>query len=441
MTTLPMLLSPLTDDLIELTEKETCARESIPVAVHMDKPESSGMLLHESNIVKSNRKLSGRKKMKSLEGYESKMDIKGCTKKNTQNDVGVLSRKEQGIDALNTDELVSKTLKLPLLSSSYSFDDDSVQAVDGTYQTLKEVNKGMVREKTSSDHAQNGSVEPKSSENGSVERTKGGSGEPAQKRLMEPTSTEVNGRTKGGLGRKAVGDKVSLDDVSLHTVKENPDRDKIGDSIMGEPNVSKGRTASNTETTEPPKKSKGSHSTMATEIEKQKLKVGTSLVPKTKKSSDGSSTSKNETEKARVQKNLGKARDTYRDFFGELEEEDDRIDSPESPYGGKLEETEAVKRSSPAINHGTRERLGGKRVDKPLTSEVYPKKATNVQYTGNVHGADADIGKGDPVSLPPVVMEDNWVQCDRCHKWRLLPVGRNPDSLPEKWLCSMLNWL
>ncbi|XP_054806184.1 LOW QUALITY PROTEIN: cysteine-tryptophan domain-containing zinc finger protein 7-like [Prosopis cineraria] len=39
------------------------------------------------------------------------------------------------------------------------------------------------------------------------------------------------------------------------------------------------------------------------------------------------------------------------------------------------------------------------------------------------------------------LIEDNWVCCDHCQKWRLLPVGIKPEQLPEKWLCSMLNWL
>uniref|UniRef100_A0ACD5XQ29 Uncharacterized protein n=1 Tax=Avena sativa TaxID=4498 RepID=A0ACD5XQ29_AVESA len=46
------------------------------------------------------------------------------------------------------------------------------------------------------------------------------------------------------------------------------------------------------------------------------------------------------------------------------------------------------------------------------------------------------------VPLPaPVVIEENWVCCDLCQKWRLLPYGTNPSMLPKKWKCSMLNWL
>ncbi|KAK7270216.1 hypothetical protein RIF29_23209 [Crotalaria pallida] len=440
MTAFPTLLSPLTDDLIQLNEKKTCPRESIPLPVHKDDSKSSGMLQCGSNIVKGDKKLSGVKKMKSLWGHESSMEVKASTK-NTQSDVEVPSIKGQALDELTAEELVSQTLKLPLLSSSYAVTDDSVKNVDGTCDTSKEANKSMVREKTYSDHSQKGWVQPTSKEeNGFVRRSKGASGDPAQKGQVEPASTEVNGRIKGGLGKKVVGDKVSHD-LSVYAAKENSDRDKICDSVVAEPDVSKARTASNTERREPHKKSKGSHSTMAIEREKEKLKVGTSLVPKTKKGSADGSTSKIGSEDVRRGRDPGKARDAYRDFFGELEEED-RMDSPETPCGDKLKETKVVKRSTPAINRGAKESSGGKIADKPLTSEVYPRTATNVKYTGNVDAADADNGKGGvSVSVPPFVMEDNWVQCDRCHKWRLLPAGTNPDNLPEKWLCSMLDWL
>ncbi|KAI4345443.1 hypothetical protein L6164_012567 [Bauhinia variegata] len=41
----------------------------------------------------------------------------------------------------------------------------------------------------------------------------------------------------------------------------------------------------------------------------------------------------------------------------------------------------------------------------------------------------------------PLVIEENWVCCDSCEKWRLLPLGTKSDWLPENWLCGMLDWL
>ncbi|CAN6360347.1 unnamed protein product [Urochloa humidicola] len=41
----------------------------------------------------------------------------------------------------------------------------------------------------------------------------------------------------------------------------------------------------------------------------------------------------------------------------------------------------------------------------------------------------------------PIVINEQWVCCDKCENWRLLPYGMNPDVLPKKWLCSMQSWL
>ncbi|CAL5085368.1 unnamed protein product [Urochloa decumbens] len=46
-----------------------------------------------------------------------------------------------------------------------------------------------------------------------------------------------------------------------------------------------------------------------------------------------------------------------------------------------------------------------------------------------------------PTLPAPVVIEEHWVACDICQKWRLLPYEMNPSSLPKKWKCSMLHWL
>ncbi|WVZ67015.1 hypothetical protein U9M48_016160 [Paspalum notatum var. saurae] len=46
-----------------------------------------------------------------------------------------------------------------------------------------------------------------------------------------------------------------------------------------------------------------------------------------------------------------------------------------------------------------------------------------------------------PALPAPVVIEEHWVCCDICQKWRLLPYEMNPSDLPKKWNCSMLQWL
>ncbi|KAJ6790533.1 Uncharacterized protein M6B38_248990 [Iris pallida] len=41
----------------------------------------------------------------------------------------------------------------------------------------------------------------------------------------------------------------------------------------------------------------------------------------------------------------------------------------------------------------------------------------------------------------PVLIKENWVQCDKCLTWRLLPYGADPDNLPKEWECNMQIWL
>ncbi|XP_076907512.1 cysteine-tryptophan domain-containing zinc finger protein 3-like [Bidens hawaiensis] len=53
----------------------------------------------------------------------------------------------------------------------------------------------------------------------------------------------------------------------------------------------------------------------------------------------------------------------------------------------------------------------------------------------------AEVTVPQQIELGPAVPPDNWVGCDRCEKWRLLPIGIEPDNLPDKWLCSMSTWL
>lgn len=46
-----------------------------------------------------------------------------------------------------------------------------------------------------------------------------------------------------------------------------------------------------------------------------------------------------------------------------------------------------------------------------------------------------------PATISASVIKENWVFCDLCQTWRLLPYGTNPDNLPIEWKCSMQVWL
>lgn len=137
---------------------------------------------------------------------------------------------------------------------------------------------------------------------------------------------------------------------------------------------------------------------------------------KTKKNDNGS---KSHTED--YKKNNEKVIETYKDFFGELDlDQEDNIE--EIGLEKPLEDIN-VKRT-PENNSSLKERSTGKKSQKPSSTRI-------------VNGPESDAAAS---TVAPVVNED-WVCCDKCEKWRLLPPGVNPGSLPEKWICSMLDWL
>ncbi|KAM0947692.1 putative transcription factor & chromatin remodeling CW-Zn family [Dioscorea sansibarensis] len=87
------------------------------------------------------------------------------------------------------------------------------------------------------------------------------------------------------------------------------------------------------------------------------------------------------------------------------------------------------------LSEKTKERPVVKKVDNPpISGEVCAQQVAPL--TLSILGSDAVA-----VSNAPVLIKENWVCCDRCQKWRLLPYGANPDLLPKKWQCNMLNWL
>ncbi|KAL5197040.1 hypothetical protein ABZP36_000552 [Zizania latifolia] len=55
--------------------------------------------------------------------------------------------------------------------------------------------------------------------------------------------------------------------------------------------------------------------------------------------------------------------------------------------------------------------------------------------------ASASIANAAPTLPAPVLIDEHWVCCDMCQKWRLLPHEMHPSMLPTKWKCSMQQWL
>ncbi|MCO5596065.1 hypothetical protein L7F22_050123 [Adiantum nelumboides] len=95
--------------------------------------------------------------------------------------------------------------------------------------------------------------------------------------------------------------------------------------------------------------------------------------------------------------------------------------------------------------------------DLPKVSEDRPREvaardlATKVSQSACAPEAVSGDKLSQEVALPPqpaangvtsyVVVMENWVGCDKCEKWRLLPPGVDDKNLPNKWRCKMQYWL
>ncbi|CAD6222653.1 unnamed protein product [Miscanthus lutarioriparius] len=90
-------------------------------------------------------------------------------------------------------------------------------------------------------------------------------------------------------------------------------------------------------------------------------------------------------------------------------------------------------RDSDAPGISRREISSSVKHDKHLPSE---EQKMHIPPPATVSTANAA-----PTHAAPVVIEEHWVSCDICDKWRLLPYEMNPLNLPKKWKCSMLHWL
>ncbi|KAJ9700066.1 hypothetical protein PVL29_005751 [Vitis rotundifolia] len=138
------------------------------------------------------------------------------------------------------------------------------------------------------------------------------------------------------------------------------------------------------------------------------------------------------------QKDTGEVEDNPRELLTDRKSEqmDDRIGPLKRPgERAKVSDFKDVEKGGSAF-FKSKGRSSGKRVENQYASEASLQVALNPPFTEN-----RSTTKMVPAAVAPVVIEENWVCCDSCQKWRLLPFGKKPEHLPEKWLCSMLSWL
>ncbi|XP_047335230.1 cysteine-tryptophan domain-containing zinc finger protein 7-like isoform X2 [Impatiens glandulifera] len=382
MTAFPLLdglvLSPLPNHLICLTEKEKFRREK-----SMHRSVQKG--------VKENSK-----------GCHSIMgDVKGLggfkVKSSNSDTFSVESKYHLGKDVENysqgplmKEELVGNTLKLPLLSRSVDYGKGTAK-LDGISRVGNNIKEecllaDLVKEEA--DAHGNALIKPRKGRNVKEEK------------LVSSTKSSTHSQN----GRKTQTDEV-----------------------MGSSNWKAGQEALSHEEYNTELTTAKQTSSVGNKKPKSKHVVQGAKVPKDNSNANGNF-SKTKIGESRLL-DQQKGNDIYTDFFGDRQ------------LGDEYNDVESVGTPSPLVPMNNE--LSGKNTLNDCTSKG--RMMMNVEKMEKAPRFDAP-SKGVSDLPPPsgnglVGDADNWVGCDKCQKWRLLPPGTNPESLPEKWLCSMLDWL
>ncbi|XP_055813375.1 cysteine-tryptophan domain-containing zinc finger protein 7 isoform X2 [Solanum dulcamara] len=434
-----LLLSPLSDELISLTENEKlwgkCGYEG-------KKKASLESLALPNGTHYANGEVSEARKLKTYDKNSLAKD-KGYA---NQNGSALLSKKEIDIDGLACEELVSKALKLPLLSNPYPNAADPPKDAEKTVNSSKTAIKGKTKE-ASSERASKKSLLPVTAIDTSSVEGSGGKVS-SSRRTMEIKGSDCNDHSSGYL-KKEGHNEEEKPDASSNNGQSKDGNVRNVDAVSPLKQLSRQKSSSNNEdgmklapekellayrdTTKP--KGNQCHKAQSSEVIKEGSVPHSFIASKGKKTSSSNILlSKSESED--MKKNL--ARDKYKEFFGdvELELEDAETGLEQIHSKEMLKGSDAISKKRVERNSSMKEKVNGRKTEKPFASAEYPSLASN--------GAPHTVCESNPAAPPgagaPVVKED-WVCCDKCQTWRILPLGTDPDSLPKKWVCRLQTWL
>ena len=76
------------------------------------------------------------------------------------------------------------------------------------------------------------------------------------------------------------------------------------------------------------------------------------------------------------------------------------------------------------------------------SNSVAERSSSAAERSSSVGDMKAEVaaGKSEGSVDPEEESKAQWVQCDKCEKWRKLPGHINPDSLPDVWECKLATW-
>ncbi|CAM9000278.1 unnamed protein product [Rhodiola kirilowii] len=434
-----MLLSPLAKDLAYLTGNKKIRKGRRPESVLKSETAKSISVTNGPTSSRNNGKLSVAKKKMSSKINGISLE---CSNSNIGDVHDVISKlsKETYDEDFPCEKQISKTSRLPLLSTS------DIPVSNGK---VSQVFRGSNKDAISSDASK---VEPldvffnhgdvwadakptadvASAGNHRDDRKENliGDNEPQPMKNMICNGSKSYGSSGTELNPSIEVKAVKQEIINNPTSKSDT---KVGfqkqdaRSISAVEDLGSSRAKSKSNMTP--------GDTNIAEVAKREVRDGSSSLSKLEKNVNQGS--KYEAKSSKLQSNIRKSKDTYKDFFGDSnsEHEENEVESLDFPSGCALKGSQVTDNDKMSFNNSLKVKAISKKFERPVTSGSHSKTGSH---------AVPPMSGPSPVAPAPaahVLIEEHWVCCDKCQKWRLLPVGRLPDSLPEKWLCSMLDWL
>ncbi|XP_059632711.1 cysteine-tryptophan domain-containing zinc finger protein 7-like [Cornus florida] len=454
-----LLLSPLHDSVLCLIRKDKLPQNSKPVPALKSSQELSTVLVNGVNgspFMTRDGRVSKEKKAKLAKKKEILVELKPGNGIVFEDNMTAVVKNNTENETVENEQCFSSDMKLQPLSNSTCDVGDMVKGGFTAAEASWEAEKGvLVKEsKADKDGMEDGLSYTDSGKEESLESISGQHGK------YEKQEARGNWVEKTGDHRMRSSHRnVSIDDdrsksskiyspfkagSDVSRCKEDPNvwtmnhlKAKVvqkSTSHEQDERMPRGRKSA----FEGNRKSKGSQSNakVASDLAEQSLMVGVSVV-----SSDKKKASKMHNLNLKSQKDIYKAHDKHRDVLEDTRREQmgNQMDRFQRCTGesGKDSEGGAVDKELRASSEKLKGRSSYKKADNQLTSETFLKEDGN-DYPPTSGGLASEL---EPTLAPSVVIQENWVCCDRCQTWRLLPFGTKPEQLPEKWLCSMLNWL
>ncbi|GAB4841147.1 hypothetical protein Ancab_021891 [Ancistrocladus abbreviatus] len=422
------LLSPLPDYLAELDKKAKLPCDTKPP---FKVSQESSFIGDQCNSIKNGRFFSGEQKVKSAGKSGLCTEWKEGSAEDGHDHCDFVLKKEAEVDNLACEELVSNALKLPLLSSPYGTAEDSIKGSPGSSLLSNSRKKGIFQEKIFLDREKEAMEEifPHGVYCDEKPNEKELSAQKDAHEIKTDFQSDMPNFPRKGADKKAeTGNEIGLNGNRASIIQPRDPRQltanlKSASHIQEGKQVPLAKEPPSSGSKKKPKRNKilGSE---ATGLLQGSIKTSVSV------SNDNAC--KNELKNLSMQNGFQKAKDKYKDFFGDMNElEDDAMESPNVPSEDRLKTSQGTYAYEKVS--GERSNSNGAHILLPL--EGRPKGVSNVSSVCENLGPVSD-----PVHTG-IDMDDNWVCCDKCQKWRLLPLGTKLESLPERWICSMMTWM